>query len=150
MNNRIKAGIIVNAVINTKIEFPIIFPRKIRLLSVGVRRSPKIEFLSFSRANDRPRPKTPAKVKATQRMAGAAIGTSSADKSNAKLNIIMVKRAKVNIEVRSSFVLNSDIKSFQTIAQTFVISLTLYIRKVYKGIKSSNLKQQVYTYKDNG
>jgi len=101
--------------------FPIIFPAKIRLLSVGVRSRPRIEFPSFSRANERLRPNTPAKVKEIQSIAGAAKGIISAEKSKAKLKITMIKRAKVNIDAKSSFVLSSVIISFQTIAQIFFI-----------------------------
>src|SRR3990170_3635180 len=101
--------------------FPIIFPAKIRLLSVGVRSRPRIELPSFSRANERLRPHTPAKVKEIQSIAGAAKGIISAEKSKAKLKITMIKRAKVNIDAKSSFVLSSVIISFQTIAQTFFI-----------------------------
>jgi hypothetical protein len=100
----------------------IIFPKKMRLLSVGVRRMPKIEFPSFSSANERPRPKTPAKVKATHRIAGAARGMSSDEKSKAKLKITMINRASVNMDEKSSFVLSSVIMSFQTIAQIFFMA----------------------------
>ncbi|GJM15307.1 MAG: hypothetical protein DHS20C13_06340 [Thermodesulfobacteriota bacterium] len=83
---------------------------------------PIIAFPSFSKANERLRPKTPAKVKAIHNIAGAAKLRISTENPNAKLNTTIISRAKSNIEENSSLVLSSVIISFFIIAQILFIS----------------------------
>jgi hypothetical protein len=106
----------------TKIKFPIIFPKNRTLLSTGVRRSPIIEFPSFSIANERLSPNTPANVNDTHNMAGAANFMSSVERLKAKLKITSNSIANVNIADRSSLVLSSIIMSLYRMAMIFLIS----------------------------
>ena len=87
-------------------------------------------FPSFSMANERLSPKTPASVKAIHKMAGIPRDIRSTDKSKAKLNITVIKREKVNMDSISSLVLSSVTISFQTIAHIPFIASSPYAVKV--------------------
>ena len=124
LKNILNRGSMINSTIRTKIKFPIIFPKNKMLLSTGVRRSPIIEFPSFSIANDRLNPNTPANVNDTHKMAGAPNFMSSVERLKAKLNITSNSNANVNMAERSSFVLSSIIMSLYRIAMMFLMFQT--------------------------
>ena len=100
-----------------------------KLLSVGVRRRPSTALPSFSSAKERERPRTPANVNVIQSIAGAASFMRPVEKAKAKLNMTTTRMEKVSIDVKSSFVLISVIRSFFTIAQILCKRsfLTLYL-----------------------
>jgi hypothetical protein len=122
LKNKLNKGIMINSTMMTKMKFPIIFPKNKTLLSTGVRRSPIIEFPSFSIANERLSPNTPANVNDTHKMAGAANFMTSVERLKAKLKITSNSSANVNMADRSSLVLSSIIMSLYRIAMIFLMS----------------------------
>ena len=121
MKNKTKRTRVINSTIKTKTRLLISFPKYNKLLSTGVRSSPKIEFPSFSIAKERPSPRIPANVKVTQRIAGVANFKYSEEKLKAKLKIRRIISEKVNIADSNSFVLNSVTMSFHKIVKIFRI-----------------------------
>jgi hypothetical protein len=71
-------------------------------------------------------------------MAGMASLTNPVENPNAKLNMTVTSRENVSIDVISSFVLSSVIKSFLMIAQTFFKAF----RSVFRSI--GNIYYNIY------
>jgi hypothetical protein len=106
-----------------KMKTPNIFARYIPHGLTGQRSRPGRVPLSRSAPNDRLKPMRPENMKATQRIPGMIPCRLVNPRAKAKLKIIRTRKEKRHIEIINSLVLNSEVRSFHTIALIFCMKL---------------------------
>lgn len=123
LNKIIKMARVNISIITVKINVPIIFARYIPQGLKGQRSNPGSVPLSLSTPKHRPSPISPAKINTTQRIPGTIVFRFITLVPSAKLKMIRTRKEKRHMDRIISLVLNSDNRSFQTMAHSFLINV---------------------------
>ena len=123
LNRMIKITRVNISIMPVKINVPIIFARYIPQGLKGQRSNPGSVPLSRSTPKDLPSPIRPANIKTTQRIPGTIFFRFITSGPSAKLKMIRTRKEKRHIDRIISLVLNSDTRSFRTMAHSFLINV---------------------------
>ncbi len=106
------SGKVAASITLMKMKLLAALPRKTAPRSTGEIKTPSRLPLSFSAANERPKPRMPLNVNATHRIPDPMTRMSNPCNSNAKLKITSTRRENTTIALKFSLVRSSAARSF--------------------------------------